>query len=62
MEVSLQSLASVLGKIDRGDGTLGRMVNDTTLYAELNSTLREIRSLTADIRENPKNYVTVEVF
>lgn len=62
MEISLQSLASVLGKVDRGEGTLGMLVNDTSLYSDLGSTLREIRSLTADVRANPTKYVTVRVF
>ena len=62
MELSLQTLTSVLGKIDRGEGTLGRLVNDTTLYSELSLTLREVRELTADVRENPRDYVTVEIF
>lgn len=62
MEVSLQSLSSVLGKMDRGEGTLGLLVNDTSLYAEFGATLREVRSLAADVRENPKKYVSVTVF
>ncbi len=62
MDVSMTSLASVLGKIDRGEGTLGLLVNDTLLYGEMSATLRELRALTADIRENPKKYVTVEIF
>lgn len=62
MDVSLASLASVLGKIDRGEGTLGLLVNDTSLYGEMNATLREVRSLTADIRENPKKYVDLSIF
>ncbi|MFO7894627.1 MAG: MlaD family protein [Longimicrobiales bacterium] len=62
MDMSLLSLASVLGKIDRGEGTLGLLVNDTLLYGEMSATLREMRALTTDIRENPKKYVTVEIF
>ncbi|NIP81886.1 MAG: hypothetical protein GWM90_22785 [Gemmatimonadetes bacterium] len=62
MDTSFVSLASVLGKIDRGEGTLGLLVNDTSLYGEMSATLREMRALTADIRENPKKYVTVEIF
>lgn len=62
MESSMTSLASVLAKIDEGQGTLGRMVNDTSVYGELNDTLREIRELTADIRENPSRYLSVSVF
>lgn len=62
MDASLVSLASVLDKIDRGQGTLGLLVNDTSLYGELNATLRDLQLLTTDIRENPKRYVTVEIF
>lgn len=62
MDSSLVSLASVLGKIDRGEGTLGLLVNDTSLYGELSATLQEFRALTADIRANPRKYVTVEIF
>ncbi len=62
MDRSLHSLASVMDKIDRGEGSLGRMVNDTTLYGELSAALREVRELTADVRENPRRYLTVRVF
>jgi phospholipid/cholesterol/gamma-HCH transport system substrate-binding protein len=62
MEESMASLASVLAKIDRGDGTLGRLVNDTTLYGEMSATLREMRLLAADVKANPKRYVSVEIF
>jgi len=62
LDESLLSLSSVLGKIDRGEGTMGLLVNDTTLYGELRSTLAEMRALTADVRANPKKYVTVEIF
>jgi phospholipid/cholesterol/gamma-HCH transport system substrate-binding protein len=62
MEQSLGSFASVLGKIDNGSGTLGRMVNDTTMYAELNLALREMRALAADVRERPSRYINVRIF
>jgi phospholipid/cholesterol/gamma-HCH transport system substrate-binding protein len=62
MEQSLTSFASVLGKIDNGNGTIGRLVNDTTMYVEMNHTLREMRSLATDIRERPGRYFTVRVF
>jgi phospholipid/cholesterol/gamma-HCH transport system substrate-binding protein len=62
MEESLGSFASLLGKIDNGNGTLGRLVNDTTMYVEMNHTLREVRALAADIRERPSRYFTVRVF
>ncbi|HSJ11017.1 MAG TPA: MlaD family protein [Longimicrobiales bacterium] len=62
MEESLNSFASVLGKIDSGSGTLGKLVNDSSMYFELNSTLREVRALATDIRERPSRYVQIKVF
>lgn len=59
---SLGSLASVLDKVDRGQGTLGLLVNDTTLYGRLNSTLEEMQLLAADVRQNPKKYVSIRIF
>ena len=62
MEVSLGSFASVMAKIDGGEGTLGRLVNDTSLYGELQATLHEVRQLTSDVRANPKKFLSVEIF
>lgn len=62
MDGSLHSFASVMAKIDRGEGSLGRLVNDTTLVGELTATIREVRELTADVKENPRKYLTVRVF
>ena len=62
MQRSAGSLQSVFDKIDRGDGTLGRLINDTSLYAQLNGAAREIRALAADMKANPKRYLTIDVF
>lgn len=62
MEQSFTSLASIMTKIDSGDGTLARLVNDPGLYAELEGALREVRLLATDVRENPRRYVTIDVF
>lgn len=62
MEESLSSFASVMNKVDSGSGTLGRLVNDETVYNELSSTLREVRALAADIRERPGRYINVRIF
>jgi phospholipid/cholesterol/gamma-HCH transport system substrate-binding protein len=62
MEESLGSLTSVFGKIDSGQGTLGRLVNDGSMYDELNETLRQMRALATDIRERPSRYINVRIF
>ena len=53
---------SVSVKVDRGDGTLGKLVNDRELYNDLTSTVDSLRVLIADIKKNPKRYLKLEVF
>ncbi|MBI3538961.1 MAG: MCE family protein [Candidatus Eisenbacteria bacterium] len=56
------SLRSVTGKIDRGEGTVGQLVNDRKLYTDLSATIDSLRSLVSDIKKNPKRYLRVSVF
>ena len=62
LDQSITSMRSVFGKVDQGNGTLGRLINDTTLYSELSGAAREFRLLAADIRANPKRYVDLRIF
>lgn len=62
MGTSLDDFASIMAKIDRGEGTLGRMVNDPSVYVELNEVLREVRALATDIRQRPQRYIDLKVF
>ena len=56
------SLKNVLDKMDRGEGTLGKMASDTLLYNNLNATLTSLTTLLTDLRERPGRYLTVKVF
>jgi phospholipid/cholesterol/gamma-HCH transport system substrate-binding protein len=62
MDQGMASFASVMDKIDQGQGSLGRLVNDELLFDELAATLREVRELTADVKENPRRYISLRVF
>jgi phospholipid/cholesterol/gamma-HCH transport system substrate-binding protein len=60
---SLQAaLTSVTRKIDRGDGTLGQLVNDRKLYTNMSAMVDTMRALIADVKKNPKKYFKVEIF
>jgi phospholipid/cholesterol/gamma-HCH transport system substrate-binding protein len=65
-EVSLRSVMlradSVLMKVDKGQGTLGLMVNDGGLYRNTDSVMVDIRSLIADIKKNPRRYIKLTIF
>lgn len=53
---------SVAAKADRGDGTLGRVVNDPKLYQDAQESIAELKALIADIRKNPRKYLHLSVF
>ena len=57
-----ESLKSITEKIDRGDGTLGLMVNDPGLYEDLRSAVQNVDALTQDIMQNPGRYIKISVF
>lgn len=59
---SLAELSSVLTKIDEGEGSLGLLVNDSSLYTNLDSTAYHLDKLLVDLKENPNRYVQVSVF
>jgi phospholipid/cholesterol/gamma-HCH transport system substrate-binding protein len=61
-ETFLATGDSVLSKMNRGQGTLGLLLNDPSLYHRADSLLVELRALSADIRANPKRYLSVRVF
>lgn len=59
---SFDTFASLLAKIDNGSGTLGRLVNDSSLYVGFNTAIREMGLLATDIRERPGRYINLRIF
>lgn len=55
-------IARVSRRVDRGEGTLGKLVNDDRLYQDLNHSVQSLRSLVEDIRKNPKKYLHLSIF
>ena len=58
----MANLNTLMARIERGDGTLGKLMKDEELYANLNNASRELDLLLQDFRLNPKRYVNVSVF
>jgi phospholipid/cholesterol/gamma-HCH transport system substrate-binding protein len=56
------ALDSILVKINSGRGSIGRMVNDTTMVADLHAATSALTELLTDIKANPKRYINVRVF
>ena len=62
LQSTVSSLNQVLGKIEKGEGTFGKMAHDEELYNNLTEVSRELDLLIQDFRLNPKRYVNVSVF
>ena len=60
---SLRSvMQSVATKVDRGEGSLGKFVNDRKLYNDVTATVDSLRALIVDIKKNPRKYIKLEIF
>ena len=62
LEGAAASLERVLDRLDRGEGTLGQLARNDSLYRNLNRAAESLHQLTTDLRENPGRYVTIEIF
>lgn len=56
------SLAGLTARMERGEGSLGKLMQDDQLYDNLNAAVTSMNQLTTDIRENPRRYINVSVF
>lgn len=56
------SLETVLARLERGEGTLGRLTTEDDLYVNLNGAVTSLNELVADIRANPRRYLSIRVF
>jgi phospholipid/cholesterol/gamma-HCH transport system substrate-binding protein len=52
----------ILTKLDNGTGTAGKLLNDPTVYARLDTLLMRLDSLAIDVKANPRRYINLRVF
>ena len=62
LDKTLANLQTLTDKLNRGEGSLGLLMNDRTLYNNLTQTMRDADSLMVDLRQHPKRYVHFSVF
>ncbi len=54
---------AMLARIDRGEGTFGKLMTDTLLYSDLRRTMKATSELIDEIKKNPgKLGITIRVF
>ncbi len=62
LDVAINNLKTVIASFNNTDGTLGKLLNDPTLYKNLASTGNKLNLLLDDVRLNPKRYINVSLF
>ena len=58
---TLESLNTTLEKVNHGDGTVGRFLNDQALYDELVDATANMSALLEDLKAHPSRYINVSV-
>jgi phospholipid/cholesterol/gamma-HCH transport system substrate-binding protein len=58
LTLRLDSLAS---RMEKGEGSLAKLMNDPDFYDNLNGAAKDARSLIADVKKNPSKYLRVQL-
>lgn len=59
---TFRKVGTTVDAINRGEGTLGRLMSDTTMYYRLLETNAEVQELLRDMRANPRKYINLTIF
>jgi phospholipid/cholesterol/gamma-HCH transport system substrate-binding protein len=59
---TLKELNEVMARINAGQGTLGKLSKNDSLYNNLNKSAEELDKMLKDLRMNPKRYVHFSIF
>lgn len=62
LDTTLTEVNMLLAKIDRGEGSVGQLLNDERLYNSLQEASANLSALLADLKANPKRYVHFSLF
>ena len=62
VDATLANVKAFTAKLNSNQGSLGLLMNDASLYNNLNSTRRNADSLVIDLKQHPKRYVHFSLF
>jgi phospholipid/cholesterol/gamma-HCH transport system substrate-binding protein len=56
------SLDSIMSRVEGGEGTLGKLINEDEAHDEFLAAIKEVRDLVAEIRDDPKSFIKFTLF
>ena len=59
---TLEATYAIMDKVQKGEGTVGQLVNNDTLFDYVQQTTKDLDLLIKDIKENPKRYLHFSIF
>lgn len=62
IEGTIANLETLTETLNKKESTLGLLLNDSSVYNELDSTINSANALLKDLKENPKRYVHFSLF
>lgn len=62
IQSTLIALNTTINKINNGNGTAAKLLNDPAVYTQLQSTIKSVNTLVDDIKVHPKRYISISVF
>ena len=62
MKATTARIDSILAKVDSGDGTVAKLLNDPGMYNDVRMLLQRMDSLTADFKAHPRKYINLKIF
>jgi len=61
-EEAVSNFNEMSRKINSGEGTIGKLINDKRMYVNLEAATKELEELLRDIKLNPKRYIHFSIF
>ena len=62
LSTNTTQLQAILARLERGEGTAGKLLTDTLLYHDARSLMKRADSLLTDFQKNPKKYINLRIF
>jgi phospholipid/cholesterol/gamma-HCH transport system substrate-binding protein len=62
IQSALAGINMTLQKLNTGNGTAAKIMNDPSVYTELKNTINSVNTLVDDIKVHPKRYINISVF